>query len=383
MSRLQAKLARLLTLLWRESIELRRDRFTLGVLFLMPVLQLVLFSYIITTDFDHLPLGVLDQSRTRHSRNLLEAIESTGYFTLLPLHDLDEVHHMFGREQSRAALVIPSNFSETLVNGKEVRLGLLLDGSDTTLSTSTEGFLTSIATTYYTQSRLERTPLTERNLRPQPVGQVTTTRRVLFNPSLSGTAYMIPGLLGLITLFVTVLNTTLAMVRERDAGTLEQLLVTPVTSTEVVFGKILPFGGVALLAALLIVAVGWLFFGVIPKGSLLLLLAVTPIFLLIGLSIGLLISNSATSSGEAVERSVLTMVPQLMLSDAIFPLSLMATPFRIIGEFIPLTHYIRITRGIYLKDQGLDELWPEIALLVVFLVLLLVRAAKGIKKQAA
>ena len=381
MSRWQAKLARLLTLLWRESIELRRDRFTLGVLFLMPVMQLVLFSYIITTDFDHLPLGVLDQSRTRHSRALLEAIESTGYFTVLSLRDLDEVHHMFGREQSRAALVIPPNFSETIVNGKEVRLGLLLDGSDTTLSTSTEGFLTAIATTYYTQSRLERSPLTERNLRP--VGQVTATRRVLFNPSLSGTAYMIPGLLGLITLFVTVLNTTLAMVRERDAGTLEQLLVTPVTSTEVVFGKILPFGGVALVAAMLIIAVGWLFFGVIPKGSLLLLLAVTPIFLLIGLSIGLLISNSATSSGEAVERSVLTMVPQLMLSDAIFPLSLMATPFRIIGELIPMTHYIRITRGIYLKEQGLDELWTEIAFLAGFLVLLLVRAAKGIKKQAS
>ena len=380
MRRVRAKLARLLTLLWRESLELRRDRFTLGVLFLMPVLQLVLFSYIITTDFDHLPLGVLDQSRTRHSRALLEAIEATGYFTVLPLHDLDEIHHLFGREQSRAALVIPSNFSETIVNGKEVRLGLLLDGSDTTLSTSTEGFLTAIATTYYTQIRLERTPLTERNLRP--VGQVTTTRRVLFNPSLSGTAYMIPGLLGLITLFVTVLNTTLAMVRERDAGTLEQLLVTPVTSTEVVFGKILPFGGVAMVAAMLIVAVGWLFFGVIPKGSLLLLLAVTPIFLLIGLSIGLLISNSATSSGEAVERSVLTMVPQLMLSDTIFPLSLMATPFQIIGELIPLTHYIRITRGIYLKGQGLDELWIEIAFLVGFLVLLLVRAAKGIQKQA-
>jgi len=381
MRRVRAKLARLLTLLWRESLELRRDRFTLGVLFLMPVLQLVLFSYIITTDFDHLPLGVLDQSRTRHSRALLEAIEATGYFTVLPLHDLDEIHYMFGREQSRAALVIPSNFSETIVNGKEVRLGLLLDGSDTTLSTSTEGFLTAIATTYYTQSRLERTPLTERNLRP--VGQVTTTRRVLFNPSLSGTAYMIPGLLGLITLFVTVLNTTLAMVRERDAGTLEQLLVTPVTSTEVVFGKILPFGGVAMVAAMLIVVVGWLFFGVIPKGSLLLLLAVTPIFLLIGLAMGLLISNSATSSGEAVERSVLTMVPQLMLSDAIFPLSLMATPFQIIGELIPLTHYIRITRGIYLKGQGLDELWIEIAFLVGFLVLLLVRAAKGIQKQAA
>lgn len=386
MSRLQAKLGRkigrLSTLLWRESLELRRDRFTLGVLFFLPVMQLVLFSYIITTDFDHLPLGVLDQSHTRQSRDLMRAIDSTGYFTILPLRDLDEAHVMFSRERSRAALVIPSNFSEVIANNKEVRLGLLLDGSDTTLSTSTEGFLTAIATTYYAQSRLERTPLTERHLRPRPVGQVTTTRRVLFNPTLSGTAFMIPGLLGLITLFVTVLNTTLAMVRERDAGTLEQLLVTPVTSTEVVFGKILPFGGVAMIAVILIIAVGWLFFEVIPKGSLLLLLAVTPIFLLIGLAIGLLISSVAKSSADAVERSVLIMVPQLMLSDAIFPLSLMAWPFQIIGEIIPMTHYIRFTRGIYLKGQGLDELWTEVVCLLVFLVLLLARAAKAIKKQA-
>jgi ABC-2 type transport system permease protein len=348
----------------------------------MPALLLVLFSYIITTDFDHLPLGVLDRSHTRQSRDLLRAIDSTGYFRLLPLHDLDEAHEMFSRERYRAALIIPADLSEVIANGKEVRLGLLLDGSDTTLSTSTEGFLTAIATTYYTKIRLERTPLTERNLRPKPIGHVITSRRVLFNPSLSGIAYMIPGLLGLISMFVTVLNTTLAMVRERDAGTLEQLLVTPVTSTEVVLGKILPFAGVAMMAVVLIIVIGWLVFDVVPKGSLVLLLVVTPIFLLIGLSVGLLISSVASSSADAVQRSVLIMVPQLMLSGTIFPLALMAWPFQLIGEIIPLTHYIRFTRGIYLKGQGLDELWTEIAFLVGFLMLLLVRSSKAIKKQA-
>ena len=382
MTRFRAKLGRLLILLWREFLELRRDRFTLVVLFLMPALLLVLFSYIITTDFDHLPLGVLDRSQTRQSRDLLRAIDSTGYFRLLPIRELDEAHVLFSRERARAALIIPADLSEVIATGKEVRLGLLLDGSDTTLSTSTEGFLTAIVATYYRQIRLERTPLTERNVRPQPVGRVVTTRRVLFNPSLSGTAFMIPGLLGLISMFVTVLNTTLAMVRERDAGTLEQLLVTPVTPTEVVLGKILPFAGVALLAVVLIVLIGWLFFAVVPKGSLVLLLAVTPIFLLIGLSIGLLISSVARSSADAVERSVLIMVPQLMLSGTIFPLGLMAWPFQMIGEIIPLTHYIRLARGIYLKGQGFAELWTEIAFLVGFLVLLLIRASRAIKKQA-
>lgn len=382
MTRFRAKLGRLLTLLWRESLELRRDRFTLVVLFLMPALLLVLFSYIITTDFDHLPLGVLDRSQTRQSRDLMRAIDTTGYFRLLPIHDLDEAHTLFSRERARAALIIPADLSEAIANGQEVRLGLLLDGSDTTLSTSTEGFLTAIATAYYTQSRLERTPLTERHLRPQPAGHVVTTRRVLFNPSLSGTAFMIPGLLGLISMFVTVLNTTLAMVRERDAGTLEQLLVTPVTPTELVLGKILPFAGVAMLAVVLIILIGWLFFDVVPKGSLVLLLAVTPVFLLIGLSIGLLISSIARSSADAVERSVLIMVPQLMLSGAIFPLGLMAWPFQMIGEIIPLTHYIRIARGIYLKGQGINELWTEIAFLVGFLLLLLIRSSQAIKKQA-
>jgi ABC-2 type transport system permease protein len=192
---------------------------------------------------------------------------------------------------------------------------------------------------------------------------------------------MIPGLLGLIPMFVTVLNTTLAVVRERDAGTFEQLLVTPVTPTEVVLGKILPFAAVAMLAVLLIITVGWLMFGVTPAGSLALLLAVTPIFLLIGLSLGLVISSIATSSADAVQRAILIMVPQLMLSDAIFPLSLMAWPFRVIGELVPLTHYLRIARGIYLKGQGMDELWPEIGLLVGFLLFFLVAASRAIKKQ--
>jgi ABC-2 type transport system permease protein len=381
MKRFGEKTGRLLTLLWRESLELRRDRFTLMVLFLIPVFQMILFSYAITTDFDHLPLGVLDRAHTRESRELMRAIDATGYFVILPVRDLDEVHQLFSREHCRATLVIPANLSETIANGKEVRLGLLLDGSDTTLSTSTDSFLTAIAGNFYTHTRLERTPLTERNLRPQSLGVVTTTRRVLFNRTLSGTTFMIPGLLGLIPMFVTVLNTTLAVVRERDAGTFEQLLVTPVTTTEVVLGKILPFAVVAMMAVLLIITVGWLVFGVTPVGSLALLLAVTPVFLLIGLSIGLLISSIATSAADAVERAVLIMVPQLMLSDAIFPLSLMAWPFRVIGELVPLTHYLRIARGIYLKGQGLEELWLEIGLLVGFLLFFLVAASRAIKRQ--
>src|SRR5262245_27342963 len=154
MRRLGEKAGRLLTLLWRESLELRRDRFTLVVLFLIPVFQMVLFSYAVTTDFDHLPLGVLARAHTRESRELIRAIDSTGYFAILPVRDLDEVHQLFSQERCRATLVIPANLSETIANGKEVRLGLLLDGSDTTLSTSTESFLTAIASDFYTHTRV-------------------------------------------------------------------------------------------------------------------------------------------------------------------------------------------------------------------------------------
>lgn len=381
MNRLSDKIGRLRTLLWREFVELRRDRFTLSILVLIPVFQIVLLAYAITTDFDHLPLCVLDRAHTRESRQLLSDITATGYFIVTPLRNLDAVSSLFGREHCRAALLIPTDFSELIANRKEVRLGLLLDASDTTLATSTEGFLTAMARAFYSHTRLERTPLTERNLRPEAVGTVTTRRRVLFNPTLSGTAYTIPGLLGVICLFLTVLITALALVREREAGTLEQLLVTPVTSLEVVLGKILPFGVVAMGAVVFSVLLGWVVFGVAPAGSVLLLLAVTPIFLLIGLSLGLLISSVAHSSVDALERSILTMVPQMMLSDFLFPLSLMALPFRVIGEALPLTHYLRITRGVYLKGQGLAELWPEVATLCVFLVIIVTGASRTIKKQ--
>jgi ABC-2 type transport system permease protein len=249
------------------------------------------------------------------------------------------------------------------------------------MSTSAEGFLTAIATAFYAHMRLERTPLTERHLRPQPIATVTTERRVLFNPTLSGPIFMIPGLLGLIPMFVTVLATTLVVVRERDAGTLEQLLVTPVSATEVVLGKVLPFMVVGMLAVLLIMGVGWLFFGLTPAGNIALLLAVTPAFLLICLSIGLLVSSIAHSSADAVERSILIMVPQLFLSDAIFPLSLMTWPFRAIGELVPLTHFLRITRGVYLKGQGVADLWGETLILLGFLLFFLVRARQAIKQQ--
>lgn len=381
MNRLSDKTGRLRTLLWREFVELRRDRFTLSILVLIPVFQIVLLAYAITTDFDHLPLCVLDRAHTRESRQLLSDITATGYFIVTPLRNLDEVSPLFGREHCRAALLIPADFSELIATREEVRLGLLLDASDTTLATSTEGFVTAMARAFYAHTRLERTPLTERNLRPEAVGTVTTRRRVLFNPTLSGTAYTIPGLLGMICMFLTVLITALALVREREAGTLEQLLVTPVTSLEVVLGKILPFGVVAMGAVVFSVLLGWVVFGVAPAGSVLLLLAVTPIFLLIGLSLGLLISSVAHSSVDALERSILTMVPQMMLSDFLFPLSLMALPFRVIGEAIPLTHYLRVTRGIYLKGQGLAELWPEVATLCVFLLLIVTGASRTIKKQ--
>lgn len=381
MNRLSDKTGRLRTLLWREFVELRRDRFTLTILLLIPLFQITLLAYAITTDFDHLPLCVLDRAHTRESRQLLSDITATGYFIVTPLHNLDEVSPLFGREHCRAALLIPADFSELIATREEVRLGLLLDASDTTLATSTEGFVTAMARAFYAHTRLERTPLTERNLRPEATGVVTPRRRVLFNPTLSGTAYTLPGLLGMISLFLTVLITALALVREREAGTLEQLLVTPVTSLEVVLGKILPFGVVAMSAVVFSVILGWAVFGVAPAGSLLLLLAVTPIFLLIGLSLGLLISSVAHSSVDALERSILTMVPQMMLSDFLFPLSLMALPFRVIGEALPLTHYLRVTRGIYLKGQGLAELWPEVGILCVFLVIIVMGASRTIKKQ--
>jgi ABC-2 type transport system permease protein len=382
MNTFRHKLGRLRILLWREFVELRRDRFTLTIMLLIPVLQITLLAYAITTDFDHLPLCVLDRAHTRESRQLLSEVTATRYFTITPLRDLNQVDSYFGQQHCRAALLIPSDFSELIRNREEVRLGLLLDASDTTLATSTEGFLTAIARSFYTHTRLERSPLTERNLRPEAVGMITPRARVLFNPTLSSTAYTIPGLLGMICMFLTVLITALALVREREAGTLEQLLVTPVTALEVVLGKILPFGVVAMGAIMGSVFFSWLIFDVYPSGNVWLLLAVTPIFLLIGLSLGLLISSLAHSSTDAVERSILIMVPQMMLSDFLFPLSLMALPFRVIGEIIPLTHYLRITRGVYMKGQGLDELWPEVGILCVFLLLIVVRVSRTIRRGA-
>src|SRR5262249_16771721 len=153
-------------------------------------------------------------------RQLLSDITATHYFTITPLHDLHQIDSFFGRQHCRAALLIPIDFTEVIANHKEVRLGLVLDASDTTLATTTQAFLTAIATTFYTPPLLARSPLLERNLRPEAIGVVPPQPRVLFNPTLSSTAYPIPGLLGMICMFLTVLITAISLVREREAGTL-------------------------------------------------------------------------------------------------------------------------------------------------------------------
>ncbi|MFQ5456826.1 MAG: ABC transporter permease [Myxococcota bacterium] len=413
-------IGRLRTLMWREFTELARDPFTLLILTIFPLLMIAMLSYALTTEVRNLPLGVFDADQSEPSRGLLSAIESTGYFRMVPLESLARLRSEMASTGLAAALIIPPGFSSDLARGRVTRIQALFDGTETVISANADGIIA--ATVHAFEQKLHaRNPrvvpiaggvpppfglapgeidqeggnveaLPRRGdvarpagagsdlARARGVGAVRVVQRNLFNPGMRATDFTLPGLIGFITTFLCILTTALAIVRERQAGTFEQLRVTPVTTIEIIIGKIVPLGLVYLADTLLLMLIGVTVFDVWPRGSILLLLTVTSLYLLLNLSIGLLISSAAPTPDQAVQMTVLVVVPQLSLSGLVFPIHSMPDWARALVEVIPLAHYLRIIRGIYLSGSGIVDIWLELAVLLVFLAFFMARVSRSLSK---
>jgi ABC-2 type transport system permease protein len=419
MSRAPA-LGRLRTLIWREFTELLRDPFTIVILVVLPLLLIAMLSFALVTEVRGLPLGVFDADRSQQSRRLLGAIGATGYFKMIPLSGVADIRSKMASGDLAAALVIPPDFSSTLARGRTARVQAIFDGTETVIAANADGLIEATLAAFQGDlqaSRPRDVPIATGlgaaagprageqdqeggNVRAAPrrgdaadpsrsgddlsrargAGPIRIVQRNLFNPGLRGTDFTIPGLIGFISTFLCILTTALSIVRERQAGTFEQLRVTPVTPIEIILGKILPLGLVYLLDACLLMALGWLLFDVWPRGSILLLLGVTGLYLLLNLCWGLLISAAAPTPDQAVQMSVLVVVPQLSLSGFVFPIHSMPDWARYLVEAIPLAHYLRIIRGIYLTGAGLAEIWLELLVLMGFLALFLWRVDRSLEK---
>ena len=367
---------RIRALLIREVRATFRDRFTVTILIAVPIAALLLFGFILTTEVKHLSLGVLDAAQTANSRRLLAELAAQDSFDPMVVSTRGEIEQMVGSGRIAAGIVIPPSFDRDLERlrrgGPEPEIEVVYDAAETVLAENAEAYIRGyVAAT----SR----GLVDPGAKPPPV---SLSVRTLFNPTLDGTAYMVSGTYGFVLSFLAVLITAVSVVGERATGTFEQLQVTPATSVEIVLGKLLPLGAVFALDVALMALIAGFFMGVWPVGSLVFFLVVSSIYVLISLALGLLISATSNSAAEAVQRSVLFSIPLVQLSGFIFPVRNMPEWLQWFPMAFPATHYIAVSRAIYLRGEGAATLWPELLFILGGGVVLIALAVRSVGARA-
>jgi drug efflux transport system permease protein len=353
----------------KEFIHIARDPRTLAIVLLMPILQLILFGYAINTVVDHLPLVVDDEARDADSRGLIAAFQNTGYFDVTAIAASREAAvASIDSGQAKVGLVIPSEFGTRLLRNEPSQVQLLVDGSDPNVA-QTALFAGGMV------AQVRSAPMVAGGARVElrPV--------VLYNPSMVSVNFMIPGLVGLILQFQTLILTAFAIVRERERGTLEQLLVTPVRPWELMLGKILPYCLTSLAAVTVALAVGRIVFSVEVAGSMPLLAGLSVLFLLGSLGVGLFISTISQTQTQAMQIAIFFLLPAIVLSGFVFPREGMPWIIQQVGLGIPLTYFLQILRGVILKGVGLETLWTQAAALAVFGVIVFASSAARFQKR--
>ena len=372
---------RLISLISKEFIQIVRDPRTLGITFMMPVVMLFLLGYAATNDVRNIALVVSDQDQSPASRHLIEAYQQADYFTLAYVASSEtDIKNLIDNGSARAGMIIPPGYGRTLDAGGSAQVAFIIDGSDPTVASTALAAAVLIGQTQSTHlmaSRLEKIGMGGL-LQQLPIDVRT---QVWYNPGLVSAYYMIPALIGMILQFLTTMLTSTSIVRERERGTIEQLIVTPLRSWELVIGKLTPYVLISFMDTLEILAVGVLLFRVPINGNLILLLILSGLFLVTTLGIGLLISTIANTQQEAMLTTMFTILPSIFLSGFFFPLAAMPVWLRVVSYAIPLRYFLIIARGIVLKGVGASALWSEILMLTLFAVVVMSAAAVRFRKS--
>jgi ABC-2 type transport system permease protein len=345
----------------KEFIQIKRDKASFGIAIGMPVMMMLLFGYAVATQLEHISTVVLDQSRTAESRELVRSFQNTLYFDIKEqVNSMEAVEQSISSGKSHAALVIPPNYSTELLNKERPQVQLIIDGSDPT--TARTAFSSGMmAGERYGMKFMEE--LGEKLPQKTQIGGVEVSTRVLYNPSLRNQNFTIPGLVGLIMQNITVLLTAFALVRERERGTIEQLIVTPIKSSELILGKLTPYVLIGFLDFLFSLALGMLWFQVPIRGSLSLLIFLGAGFVICALAIGILISTISKTQLQAMQLSFLIILPSVLLSGFVFPREAMPQIIQWLGYAMPLTYFLNILRGIITKGVGMEYLIKDVAML--------------------
>ena len=371
---------RFMAVLIKEFIHIRRDRASLVMAVAMPIGMLLLFGYAVNTDVEHLPAVVWDQSQTADSRDFITSVRNTQY--LNPdnfVRGYTQIEDYLDSGKARAAVIIPPDFGKNLRGDKQASVQVLVDGSDPTVARAVMSAFQMLGLDKSLQLQSER--LFAMGTAAGISTPLNIETRVWYNPDMKSKVFNIPALIGLILQNVIAMLTSFAIVREKERGTMEQLIVTPIRSLELLLGKLLPFVFIGFVSLTLILATGIFWFGVVPIGSIPLLVFLSTIFLFTILAIGLLISSVAKTQLQAMQMTFILILPSILLSGFIFPRETMPKLLVIMGGLLPLTYFLEIVRGIFLKGVGLEYLWQDTLTLCAFAIILLAIAAKKFKKN--
>ena len=371
--------SRLISIIRKEFIQITRDPRTLVLIVVMPIMQLFLLGYAATTDIKNISLAVWDQSQSTQSRALLDAFRSANYFSIdYSVGSAGEYKNLIEQGRIRAALIIPPDYEVSLLEGK-AQVSMVLDGSDATVGGTALSTAKLIGQSYATKVLTEQASLTGRASSFTPPLDVRT--QVWYNPDLIAAYFNVPGVIGMILYFITTLLTASSIVRERERGTIEQLIVTPIRSWELVVGKILPYSILALIDMVEVLVIGHWWFKVPIRGDLGLIFALSGLFLLSSLGIGLFASTIANTQQEAFITVMVTMLPSLFLSGFFFPIEAMPKFLQYVSAIIPLRYYLVIIRALLLKGVGVAALQSQIFALSIFAVFIMGAAALRFRKR--
>ncbi len=372
--------ARLASIIRKEFIQIMRDRRTLIIILIIPIMQLFLLGYSATTDIRNVPLAVLDQCHCTESRSLLSAYRAADYFLLAyDVQSEDEIRVLIEQGDARAGIIIPPDYNTALAAG-EAQVAFILDGSDASAGSTMLAAATLIGQQHATSLMMEKIERSGMDIDSfQPPLEVRT--RVWYNPDLVSSYFMIPGVIGMILFAITSILTATAIVRERERGTIEQLIVTPIRPWELVVGKILPYVILALINTFEVLAIGHWWFGVPVRGALWLIVTCSGLLLLSGLGIGLFASTIANTQQEAMLTVWMTLLPSIFLSGFFFPIEAMPSVLRWISYIVPLRYYLVIIRALLIKGVGIPAIWQEMLALTLFGLLILGAAAARFRKR--
>jgi drug efflux transport system permease protein len=356
----------------KELRQLFRDPKTKRIIFGAPIIQLLVFGYAVNTDVRNVATIAVDLDRTVASRTLLEAFTASGYFNIRETSDRPSaIGDALDRGRAVVGIEIPAGYAEDLRAGRSPAVQLLVDGTNSNTGTVAQGYAGEIVRDHGT--RLAR------SLGVSP-GGIDLRARAWFNPSLESRVYNVPAVIGVIVLMTCLMLTSLGIVREREVGTLEQLLVSPLSAGELILGKTIPVAGIALVQLTLITVVALAWFGIPLEGSIPTLVGAAMLFVLAGLSVGLYISTISSTQQEAFLSMYIFFLPAIILSGFLYPVETMPAGFQYLTWINPLRHFLDVVRGIFLKGATLIDVWPSVAILLIMSVLGLVFATRRFKR---